>query len=325
MLPRVKKTKKAVPRFVQPMAALPVQRLPVGPEWLYEVKWDGYRVLIFKDEEVVRLVSRNEKDLTEAYPNIVAAAGQLEADQAMVDGELVALDAEGRPSFNALQHRGDHNKYRIAYYAFDLVHLEGRDLMQDPLSERRELLARIVAGTELRLSEPLPGTAEDIARTVKAAGLEGVIAKRRESPYEPGERSGDWVKVRFDRAQEFVVGGYRPGSNGVDALLVGYYEGKRLEFAGKVQSGFIPHTRRELAVALQPLNADKCPFSNLPDPKPSRWGGGVTADDMGEMQWVRPTLVVQIRFLEWTGDGRLRHATYIGQRPDKAARDVRRE
>jgi bifunctional non-homologous end joining protein LigD len=307
------------------MAALPVQRLPTGGWWLYELKFDGYRVQIVKDGTAVRLISRNQKDLTRSYPSIVAQGKKVSADQAVIDGELVALDANSKPSFQALQHRGRCAEHRIAFYAFDLLHKDGRELLQEPLDTRRSLLPKIIEESGLLLSEPLPGPPEDIIRAVRSLGLEGVVAKRRSSLYQPGERSGDWVKLRLDLAQEFVVGGYRPGSNGVDALLVGVYAGKLLRFSGKVSAGFIPHTRRDLVSALKPLHTDKCPFPELPDTKPSRWGGGVTAEDMKEMQWVLPSLVVQIRFLEWTADERLRHATYLGRRPDKAAKDVRRE
>jgi DNA ligase D-like protein (predicted ligase) len=314
----------STPGFVQPMAALRAERLPEGPDWLYEVKFDGYRVLIIKDGDSARLVSRNEKDLTQSYPTIEAAGKALNARSAVVDGELVALDAKGVPSFQALQNRKQ-TAHRIAYYAFDLLHLNGDDLVQRTLRERRELLTPVIAKSGLVLSELLPGTPDEISRAVKGIGLEGVIAKRRDSLYEPGERSGDWVKVRFDLAQEFVVGGYSPGNNGFDALLVGFYDGRRLRFAGKVRAGFVPHTRRELTAALKGVHADACPFPDLPDQKRSRWGAGVTAEDMREIQWVKPTLVVQIKFLEWTEDSRLRHASFVGVRTDKRAQDVRKE
>jgi len=278
-----------------------------------------------KDGTAVRLISRNQKDLTRSYPSIVAQGKKVSAGQAVIDGERVALDANSKPSFQALQHRGRGAEHRIASYAFDLLHVDGRELLQEPLDTRRSLLPKIIEESGLLLSEPLPGPPEDIIRAVRSLGLEGVVAKRRSLLYQPGERSGDWVKLRLDLAQEFVVGGYRPGSNGVDALLVGVYAGKLLRFSGKTRAGFIPHTRRDLVSALKPLHTDKCPFPGLPDTKPSRWGGRVMAEDMKVMQWVLPSLVVQIRFLEWTADGRLRHATYLDRRPDKAAEDVRRD
>ena len=209
-------------------------------------------------------MSRNQKDLTRSYPTIVAQGKKLSADKAVVDGELVALDAAGKPSFQALQHRGHGADHRIAFYAFDLLHVDGRELLQEALDTRRSLLPKIREESGLLLSEPLPGPPEDTIRAVRLLGLEGVVAKRRSSLYQPGERSGDWVKLRLDLAQELIVGGYRPGSNGVDVLLVGVYAGKRLRFAGKVRAGFIPHTRRELAAALKPLHADDVRFLSFP-------------------------------------------------------------
>jgi bifunctional non-homologous end joining protein LigD len=153
-----------------------------------------------------------------------------------------------------------------------------------------------------------------------------VIAKRKDSLYQPGERSGDWVKLKLEAQQELVIGGYRPdGPDSIDALLVGFYEGKELRFAGKVRAGFVPHVRRELRTQLKPLRISECPFANLPDARLSRWGAGITADQMQEMQWVKPRLVAQIRFVEWTSDDRLRHARFLGLRSDKSAKDVRRE
>ena len=260
------------------------------------------------------------------YRGIAAAGLRLNADQAVVDGEIVALDAQGSPSFQALQHRGSHPGHQIVFYAFDLLHLDGKDLTGEPLLKRRALLPRVLDGSGLLPSQELPGTAAAIVEAVRGLGLEGVVAKRKDSLYEPGERSDAWQKLKLENQQEFVIGGYRPaGSNGVDALLVGYYDDTGLRFAGKVRAGFVPHLRREVFKALKPHHVDECPFVDLPNPKSSRWGGGVTADEMREMQWVKPELVAQIRFVEWTAEGRLRHAAFLGLRSDKSAREVRRE
>jgi DNA ligase D-like protein (predicted ligase) len=316
---------RAKPAFVTPMAAQVVKRLPEGPNWTYELKFDGYRALIIKDEQHVEVRSRKNKDLTGMYRGIAAAGSRLNADQAVVDGEIVALDAQGSPSFQALQHRGSHPGHQIVFYAFDLLHLDGRDLTAEPLLKRRALLPRVLHGSGLLSSQELPGTVAAIVEAVRGLGLEGVIAKRKDSLYEPGERSDAWQKLKLENQQEFVIGGYRPGSNGVDALLVGYYDETGLRFAGKVRAGFVPHLRREVFKALKAPHADECPFVDLPNPKSSRWGGGVTADEMREMQWVQPELVAQIRFVEWTAEGRLRHAAFLGLRSDKSAREVRRE
>ncbi len=309
------------------MAAQPVKALPEGDEWLYEPKLDGYRALLIKDGKQIRIVSRNQKDLTPMYPGVAAAGLRLNAAQAVLDGEIVALAKDGRPSFQALQHRSSHPQHRIVFYAFDVLHVNGRDLITEPLIARRARLPKLLReDSTIRLSLELPGSTAAIVQALHAAGIEGVVAKRRNSTYQPGERSGDWVKLKLERQQEFVIGGFRPeGSAGLDALLVGYYEGSKLQFAGKVRAGFTPRIRCDLVDKLRPLLVSACPFANLPDAASGHWGGGITADQMPEMRWTRPRLVAQIRFTEWTADKRLRHAAFLGLRVDKAAREARRE
>ena len=313
------------PAFIEPMAAKIVQELPDGDRWLYEVKWDGYRALLLKQGTRIQVRSRNNKDLTTAYPTVATAAARLHADSAVVDGEIVAVDGSGRPSFQALQHRRAQSDYRIAFYAFDVLHLDGDDLTRLPLEERRSHLPKLLAGTGLLLSDALPGTAARVLDAVSRLGLEGVVAKRKDSRYESGERSGAWLKLKLDRQQEFVVGGYRQGSHGVDALLVGVYDGKDLHFAGKVRAGMNPPVRRVLVDGLKPLHTSRCPFVDLPTTHVGRWGSGVTAEEMAELQWVKPKLVVQVRFVEWTSEGMLRHSAFLGIRADKSPATVRRE
>jgi bifunctional non-homologous end joining protein LigD len=307
------------------MAAHVVNKLPEGREWMYEVKFDGYRALLIKDADRLQIRSRNEKDMTATYPTIAAAARQLHAEQAVVDGEIVAVDSTGRPSFQALQHRSAHPGHAIAFYAFDLLHLNGVDLTRTPLEKRRADLPAVLNESGILLSSELPGSAADVIAAVTGLGLEGVIAKRRSSRYVPGERSADWLKLKLDRQQEFVIGGYRPGPHGIDALLVGYYERSVLRFAGKVRAGFTPHVRREVFARVKPLEQTDCPFSDLPNSKTSHWGGGVTPEQMQEMRWLKPNLVAQIRFVEWTADGHLRHAAFLGLRQDKRPLSIRRE
>jgi bifunctional non-homologous end joining protein LigD len=313
------------PSFVEPMTARVVTSLPEGDEWSYEVKLDGYRALIIKDAERVQLRSRTGKDLTRTYPRVVTAASGLRATHAVVDGEIVAVDTSGRPSFQALQHRAAHRGHMIVFYAFDLLHKDGADLTQLPLVSRRAQLAHVLGDSGILLSIELPGRPQEVIDAVSSLGLEGVIAKRRNSRYTPGERHSSWLKLKLDRQQEFVIGGYRPGTYGVDALLVGYYENGDLRFAAKVRAGFTPHLRREVSVQLKAHHVRRCPFIDLPHTKPSRWGGGVTIEQMAEMQWLQPTLVAQVRFVEWTAEGHLRHAAFLGLRTDKPARAVRRE
>jgi len=318
---------RLAPAFVTPMAAQAVKALPQGSEWIYEPKLDGYRALLLKDETRIRLLSRNEKDLTSMYPGIATAGLRLNAGKVVIDGEIVALAEDGRPSFQALQHRASHPKHLIVCYAFDVLYLDGRDLMGEPLVRRRARLPEIIGqNPTVRLSRDLPGSVAAIIKALRAAGIEGVIAKRRDSTYQPGERSRAWVKLKLEQQQELVIGGYRPqGSTALDAILVGYYQGRKLQFAGKVRAGFTPHIRREVLERLKPLATVTCPFANLPDASTGRWGGGITAEEMREMQWTRPELVAQVRFTEWTADNRLRHAAFLGLRFDKAPREVRRE
>jgi DNA ligase D-like protein (predicted ligase) len=311
------------PSFVEPMAARLVARLPDGREWLYELKFDGYRALLLRDGERVRLISRNQKDLARSFPSIVAAGKRLSADRVTLDGEIVAIDESGRPSFQTLQGRSQ--RPMIVFYACDVLHVKGRDLTNQTLEQRRAQLPKVVADSGLLISEELPGTAGEVVEAVRSLGLEGIVAKRRDSVYEPGERSGAWLKFKIEQAQEFVIGGYRPTSSTVDALVVGYYVGKQLRFAAKVRAGFVPYTRREVFEKLKPLETTHCPFVDLPSEKTSRWGGGVTADEMKQFRWLKPEVVAQIRFHEWTNEGRLRSSAFVRLRNDKSAKDVGRE
>jgi DNA ligase D-like protein (predicted ligase) len=298
--------------------------LPRGAEWSYEVKWDGYRAQAVKNGATVTLASRNLKNITRQYPEVARAAAQLRAAAAVLDGEIVALDRDGRPSFQALHH-SSFDGLTLVFYAFDLLHLDGRDLVKRPLDERRDALRRVVDGSGVLLSEPLPGAPERIAEAVRAMGLEGVVAKKRRSTYTPGRRSDAWVKVRFAKHQELVVGGYKPTATAFDSLVVGYYEGRTLLCAGKVRNGFTPASRAEIFATLQPLATARCPFANLPSSRSSHWGEGITTEEMAALVWVKPSLVADVSFAEWTRDGSLRHAAFIGLRDDKRARDVLRE
>jgi len=295
--------------------------LPDGAAWSYEVKWDGYRAQAIKQGSVVSLASRNLKNITRQFPDVARAASGLRAQSAVVDGEIVALDEQGRPSFQALHHAATEG-LSIVYYAFDLLHVNGRDLIREPLDERRVALREVVEGSDVLLSEPLPGAAAEIAEAVRGLGLEGVIAKRRQSTYTPGRRSDSWVKVRFAQHLELVIGGYKPSADTFDSLIVGYYEGRRLMCAAKIRNGFTPRLRAQVFERLRPLRVSRCPFANLPSTRSGHWGEGITADEMTLLQWVRPTQVAEVSFAEWTRDGSLRHASFMALRDDKNARDV---
>jgi bifunctional non-homologous end joining protein LigD len=310
------------------MKALLVDQLPKGPQWLYEVKFDGFRALAIKDGDKVLLRSRNSKDLAARYPQVLEALRNLPARQAVLDGEIVAVDPEGRSSFQLLQsyQTPDGPKPALFYYVFDLLNLDGRWLLRLPLSQRKELLKELVrkAPRIIRFSASLEADSAEVFQELKAHGLEGLIAKLKDSPYESDRRSGAWAKFKWSNEQEFVIGGYTPPKRSrpfFGAILVGYHEGQELLFASKVGSGFNTRVLAELHERFQALARKTCPFANLPEKIP----GGLTAGEMRACTWVEPELVCQVRFTEWTRDHHLRHPLFLGLREDKVAREVVRE
>ena len=306
------------------MMATLASALPVGPGWSYEVKWDGYRALLITDGSRARLISRNLKDLSKNYPDIIAAAPALSREPVTVDGEIVALDENGRPSFQALQHSSV-KRSAVVFYAFDLLYRGTTDFRGSPLRERRKTLAGLKFAAPILHSAPLQGTPDDIERIVRDAGLEGVVAKRLDSVYEAGRRSRAWVKVKFSKREEFVIGGYKPAGRTFDSILVGVYDNRRLLYAGKVRAGFTPQMRDDIYNRIRTQTLAKCPFANLPNSiGRSHWGEGITADEMTTLRWVEPEVVVEVAFTEWTAGGNLRHATFAGVRDDKHPREVRR-
>jgi bifunctional non-homologous end joining protein LigD len=323
---RATKNRAAGPHFIKPMKATAVTQLPEGDDWLYEVKWDGYRVLALKHDDDVRLLSLKEKDLTSDFPAVAEAVRALEAGTALLDGEVVAIDARGCPSFQALQNRASSGRnWQIVYYAFDLLDLDGKNFINTRLDERKAKLRELLAGSAVRYNAELSGSAAEVVKTVRAAGLEGVLAKKRDSLYRAGTRVTTWLKFKVDKAQEFVIGGYKPDAGSFQSILSGYYEGKKLLFAGKVRQGFNPASRRRLLETMQPLRTNNCPFDNLPSSRKSHFGEGITTEEMKELCWLKPKLVAQIAFTEWTDYGLLRHATFHGLREDKNAGEVIRE
>lgn len=313
----------AAPAFIETMDCLGVKALPEGPEWSYEIKLDGYRVEAIRSGKGTTLYSRRRNLLNEKFPYIAAALAKLPA-ATILDGELVALGTDNRSDFNLLQNFRA-AETQIRYYAFDLLMLKGKSLLNQPLESRRALLAEVlVANEHVALSVASPSR-DRIFKFVKDHGLEGVIAKRIDSFYEPGLRSGLWQKHRINQGQEFVIGGYTPGTHGFDALIVGYYIGKELHFAARVRAGFIPATRREVFAQIKHLKSARCPFVNLPEKQEGRWGQGLTAEKMKSCTWLKPEAVVRIEFAEWTGAGKLRHTKYMAMRTDKDPRKVVRE
>jgi len=318
---------KAKGRFIEPMLLLRTDMLPSdSSRWEYQLKFDGYRAIAFKTRGKSQLRSRNDNDFGVRYAGVLKGLAQL-PDETVIDGEVVALDADGRPSFNLLQNYGS-SKASIVYFVFDVMVLAGRDLMHEALTTRRTILEENVLPTlrePVRYAAPLDATLPVLIQSVKAQGLEGLVAKRLDSRYEAGLRSGAWQKMRVNRAQEFVVGGYTLGTKTFDALICGYYEGDRLLYAARTRNGFTPAVREQLFRTFRGLETATCPFVNLPEAKSGRWGAGLTAEKMKECRWLRPVLVAQLEFLEWTADNHLRHTTFVGLREDKPARTVRRE
>jgi bifunctional non-homologous end joining protein LigD len=312
-------------QFVEPMLLLRTERLPEGRAWLYELKLDGFRAEGIKSGGRVYLRSRNDKDFNAKYPAIVQALAAM-PDETVIDGEIVALES-GRPSFSALQNYGA-GTTTLVYYVFDLLVLAGIGVMNDPLTTRRELLReRVLPNLDepIRESPELEATLPALIRSVKANRLEGLIAKRRDSRYEPGQRSGAWQKMRVNREQSFVIAGYTTGARSFDAIVFGYYDGTNLMYAGRTRSGFTPALRGQLFKRFSQLTTEKCPFVNLPEERAGRWGEGLTADKMRECRWLSPMLVGQIEFVEWTPDGHLRHSRFVGLRADRKPREVVRE
>jgi bifunctional non-homologous end joining protein LigD len=313
------------PAFIEPMQAKPVTELPPGEEWTFEIKFDGYRCIAVKVGSAVTLFSRNKKIFNKRFPRVRDAVGDLEGEF-VLDGELVAFDAQGRPSFQLLQDAKSEDS-SIFYFIFDLLNRAGEPLLDAPLERRRALLTSLLTSAKdpLRLSAQLQASSGQIIEAIRQLGLEGVIGKRVDSLYEPAERSGAWIKYRTNKAQEFVIGGYIPGTRGFDALIVGVYTDKSLIFVAKVKNGFLPRTTRDILSALRKLESNQCPFANLPEDRTSRWGQPITAEKMKECRWVKPNLVCQVEFVEWTDSGHLRHATFQGMRDDKPADEVVRE
>jgi len=264
--------------FSKPMECLSAKRLPTGKHWTYEIKLDGFRVEAVRSEDRVTLYSKQGKLLTDQFMPISLELERLPPETA-IDGELVALDKNGVPRFNLLQNYRSGSAH-LMYFAFDVLAQKGQDVLKLPLAERRELLRTVVQRgphVDLAAWSKDPEAMERFAREHK---LEGIVAKRSDSRYEPGKRSGCWVKLRFNCRQEFVIGGYTPSDLGLDALLVGVYKGKDLRFAGALRGGFTPSLRREIHDKLEHLRTATCPFVNLPDKRPGAWGIWTTLPKM---------------------------------------------
>jgi bifunctional non-homologous end joining protein LigD len=323
----------AKPRFIEPMKAKLVEKPPAPGDWIYELKFDGIRLIAVKRDKKVSLFSRNQNDLSARFPDVVEAIKNLPARECVIDGEVVALDDKGRSSFQLLQaHEMEGRKSPIYFYAFDLLQLDGKSLIGLPLEARKNVLEKLCAdvGDPIRYSGAIgsDGDAKRLLEEVKRRGLEGIIGKQRNSVYEPGRRSGAWIKLKCVNEQEFVIGGYTPPQGArkyFGALLVGYYDNDKLRFAGKVGTGFTAKSLSMLHKKFQKEARPDCPFVDLPSKQNGQWVQGITPSMMKKMHWVNPKFVAQIKFAEWTRDGKLRAPVFLGLREDKKPTDVVRE
>jgi bifunctional non-homologous end joining protein LigD len=312
--------------FVEPMKCRLMEKLPEGHDWVYEIKFDGFRGLAIKNGSAVQLLSRNNKDLGSKFPGVLRALQKLPCDKLMLDGEVVALDPQGRSSFQLLQTAGERpSNAGLAFYAFDILNANGKDTTALPLRKRKALLKTLLGAKSecIRFSDVLHGDLRELSSAMQKLGLEGMIAKKRDSIYEAGARSGSWVKFKWGYEQEFVIGGYTDPEGSrpyFGSVVVGYYEGDRLIFAAKVGTGFNTKLLKSLYDRFQKLRIDHTPFANLPER-----GGHLTAAQMRFCKWVEPRLVCQIRFTEWTRDGHLRQPVFLGLREDKDPWEVIKE
>ncbi|MGI5864242.1 MAG: DNA ligase D [Myxococcales bacterium] len=307
--------------FAAELATL-VKSPPPGDRWLHEIKFDGYRIGCRIDRGEVRLLSRRGNDWTDRFPFVVAKAKRLPVRQALLDGEVAVLMPDGRTSFQALQNLlSGLESGQLVYFVFDLLHLDGENVARLPLDARKRRLEKLLSGLPadglIRYTVHWTGNGPLVHREACRLGFEGIVSKRRDLPYRPG-RHGEWVKAKCTRRQELVIGGFTDPEgkrHGIGALLVGYYDAKgRLQFAGKVGTGFTERSAADLRTRLDALEQKTSPFAA----GPTGWLGR-------NAHWVRPELVAEVEFAEWTRDGKVRHSSYEGLREDKPAREVRRE
>ena len=308
--------KGPMPRTLEPMKAQLVDEAFDNDRWLFEVKWDGIRLVSFIDNGTVTLQTRAGRIVDDEYPQLQAVSRLVKAKQAVLDGEIVALDEEGRPSFQLLQNRGK-EPHSMQYVVFDIVYLDGQRLFRVPLEDRKRLLRDIVRDSDLlKYSEHVLGEGKAFFKAAQQKQLEGIVAKLRDSPYQPGMRSSAWLKIKAVRQQEVVIGGFtepRGGRRHFGALIVGVYEDGKFVYAGHVGGGFDERSLESLAKLMKPLIVKTSPFSGEPprgNEKPT---------------WVRPKLVAEVKFAEWTRDGVMRQPVFLGLRDDVDPREVRRE
>jgi bifunctional non-homologous end joining protein LigD len=303
------------PHFVKPMLATTVDDAFDRDGWLFEVKWDGYRAIAEIKKGQVRLYTRNQKSLNEAYAPIVRSLEKLEHD-AIIDGEIVVLDDGGKSHFQLLQNYLKTRRGALVYYVFDLISLDGKDLRKEPLRRRKQLLQKLVARLpNVRFSEHVETHGKAFFDSAGKHGLEGILAKNADSPYREGIRGRDWLKIKTHRRQEAVIGGYtepRGSRKSLGALVLGVYEGDELVYVGHTGTGFDTRTLADVHARLTPLEQPTSPFTRRPKTN-------------APVHWVKPALVCEVRFQEWSDDGLMRMPVFLGLREDKEPKTVRRE
>jgi bifunctional non-homologous end joining protein LigD len=312
-----------IPQGISPMLATLVDEAFDDPDWYYEVKWDGYRTISYINENEVRLLSRNNKIFTEKYYPIAESLKKWKFN-GVLDGEIIVVNQNGVSDFGALQNWRSEADGELRMYVFDLLWYNGHNLMKMPLAERQAILKETlpVSSENIRLSEVFAGNGKEFFSVAEKLGLEGIIAKRSNSIYNPGHRTREWLKIKVHKRQEVVIGGYTLNEGGryFSALLLGIYEKGELRFVGKVGTGFNDRMKQQMLELFRPLITKSSPFSIIPDVnQPSRFRPD---PPKATAVWLKPELVCEVSFTEMTDDGVFRHPSFKGMRTDKKARDI---
>lgn len=312
--------KSAMPDIVQPQLATLVDKAPMGDEWLHELKFDGYRMVVHLKPGSVRFISRNGKDWTEKFGNLAKVLKTLPVKNAILDGEVVVVDKVGRSSFQRLQQSMGAGTATFVYQIFDVIYLDGYSLTRTPLLERKLVLEKLLDGDkskgQLRYSDHVVGNGEQFFQQACGYGIEGIVSKLADAPYE-STRTKSWLKVKCNQRQEFVIAGYTPSKKafpGFGSLILGVYDKGKLVYSGRVGTGFSIKQRLEIQAKLDRISQKSMPFASKPNDPGLR-----------DAHWAKPQMVAEVEFTEWTDDGAIRHPSFKGLRADKNPKDIVRE